>query len=167
MTSKEQERPNRRYKAILSLRATAKQSQVEHDLEKPKAEQMLGETPVSYTWKSSDDQLELTAQAIYNNQNILTIINVEIADFTSDQKKPIKKCVSFHKIENGATISLSKPSSLDHFTVSGNIMLKKMPSAYPDDVLLFLNFYYGNKNNRKHVEGGACLIKLEHPNFAR
>ena len=163
MTSKEQERPNRRYKVILSLRATAKQSQVEHDLEKPKAEQKLGETPVSYTWKSSDDQLKLTAQAIYNNQNILTTINLEIADFTSEEKKPIYKCVSFPKIENGATIQLK---SSGNFTVSGYMKLT-MPSAYPDDVLLFLNSCYGNKNNIKHVEGGACLIKQEHPNFAR
>lgn len=155
MTSKEQERPNRRYKVILSLTATAKQSQVEHDLEQPKAEQMPGETPVSYTWKSSDDQLELTAQAIYNNQNILTTINVEIADFTSEQKKPIYKCVSFPKIENRATIQLK---SSGNFTVSGYMKLT-MPSAYPDDVLLFLNFNYGDKNNRKHVEGGTCLIK--------
>jgi len=162
MTSKEQERPNRRYKVILSLRATAKQSQVEHDLEKPKAEQMLGETPVSYTWKSSDEQLELTAQAIYNNQNILTTINLEIADFTSEQKKPIYKCVSFPKIEKGATIQLK---SSGNFTVSGYMKLTRS-SAAPDDVLLFLNFNYGNKNNIKHVEGGACLIKLEHPNFA-
>ena len=162
MTSKEQERPNRRYKVILSLRATAKQSQVEQDLEKPKAQQMLGETPVSYTWKSSDEQLELTAQAIYNNQNILTTINLEIADFTSEQKKPIYKRVSFPKIENGATIQLN---SSVNFTVSGYMKLT-MPSAYPDDVLLFLNFSYGNKINIKHVEGGACLIKLEHPNFA-
>jgi len=162
MTSKEQERPNRRYKVILSLRATAKQSQVEQDLEKPKAQQMLGETPVSYTWKSSDEQLELTAQAIYNNQNILTTINLEIADFTSEQKKPISKCVSFLKIENGATIQLK---SSGNFTVSGYMKLT-MSSADPDDVLLFLNFNYGNTNNIKHVEGGACLIKLEHPNFA-
>lgn len=162
MTSKEQERPNRRYKVILSLRATAKQSQVEHDLEKPKAEQMLGETFVSYTWKSSDEQLELTAQAIYNKQNILTKINLEIADFTSEQKKPIYKCVSFPKIENGATIPLN---SSGNFTVSGDMKLTMRPGC--PDVLLFLDFYYGNKNNRKHVEGGVCLIKLEHPNFAR
>lgn len=162
MTSKEQERSNRGYKVILSLKATAKQSQVDHDLEKPKAEQILGKTHVSYTWKSSDDQLKLTAQAIYNDQNILTTINLKIADFTSEQKKPIYKCVSFPKIENGTTIPLE---SSGNFTVSGYMKLT-MPSAYPDDVLLFLYFSYGNKNI-KHVEGGVCLIKMEHPNFAR
>lgn len=162
MTSKEQERP-KRYKVSFSLRATAKQSQVDHDLEKPKAEQMLEETPVSSTWKSSDDQLGLTAQAIYNDQNILTTINLKIADFTSEQKKPIYKGVSFPKIENGATIPLE---SSGNFTVSGYIKLT-MPSAYPDDVLLFLDCSYGNTNNRKYVEGGVCLIKLKDPNFAR
>ena len=163
MTYKAQEQPNT-HKPTLSLKATAKQSQVEHDLEKPKAKQMLGETPVSYTWKSSDDQLKLTAQAIYNNQNILTTINLEIADFISEHKKPIYKCVSFPKIENGATIQLK---SSGHFTVSRCYMKLTMPCAYPDDVLLFLNYFYGNKNNLKHVEGGVCLIKLKHHNFAR
>jgi hypothetical protein len=163
MTSKEQERPKKRYKVILSLRPTAKQSQVEHDLEKPKAEQMLGETPVSYTWKSSDGQLGLTAQAIYNDQNILTKINLKIADFTIEPKKPISQCVSFPTIEIGESIRLE---SSGNFTVSGNMKLK-MPSTYPADVLLFLDFQYGNKDNRRHVEGGVCLIKMEHPNFAR
>ena len=164
MTSKEQELSQKRYQLIISLIQTPKQSQVEHDLEKPKAEQMLGETPVSYTWKSSDDQLELTAQAIYNHQNILTTIHLEIADFTSEPKKPIyKKCVSFPTIEIGESIELE---SSGNFTVSGNMKLKK-PSTYPADVLLFLDFQYGNKNNRRHVEGGVCLIKLKHHNFAR
>ncbi|MEG4004507.1 hypothetical protein QUA41_03400 [Microcoleus sp. Pol11C1] len=164
MTYKEQEPSHKRYyKLNFSVSATPKQSPVEHDLEKPKAEQILGETPVSYTWKSNDGYLELTAQAIYNNQNILTTIKLEIADFTSDPKKPIYKGVSFPKIENGATIQLK---SSGNFTVSGYMKLT-MPSAYPDDVLLFLNLRYGNENKIKHVEGGACLIKLEHPNLAR
>ncbi|MFB2769404.1 hypothetical protein ACE1AT_08950 [Pelatocladus sp. BLCC-F211] len=172
MTSKEQDQPNRRYIAILSLpnrryevilslRVVAKQSQVDHDIEDLQAKQTLEKTPVSSTWKSGN--LELTANAFYNDQKTLTKIIVEVADFTSDEIKPIKKCFSFlFPLKNEEIIELK--SSQD-FTVCGYLMLK-MPSAYPDDVLLFLSVDYGEKNNRQHIEGGVLLIKLSSPNLS-
>lgn len=165
MISKEQEQPNRRYlaifslpnstrryKVILSLTAIAKKSQVAHDIEELQAEQTSETTSVLYTWQSGN--LDLKANAFYNEQNILTKITVEISDYTRDEK-PIKNFFSFLEIINELTISL-KPS--EDFTVHGYMMLK-MPSAYPDDVLLFLDAYYGKEPNQQHIEGGVLLIK--------
>ncbi len=46
-------------------------------------------------------------------------------------------------------------------------MMLKMPSAYPDDVLLFLHHVnYGENNNRQYVEGGVLLIKLSLANLS-